>query len=507
MNTEEPHKLEKVIINSELWHRPARLPDPDVVNKALIALARTLADAPDKILQRLAETALELCRADTAGISLLEEKEGQEVFRWEALAGVFSDRLNNTMPRNASPCGTTIDRDTTQLMYMAERAFPALTSQPPVVEALLIPFHVEQKPIGTVWVVAHDEHRKFDREDEQIVKTLAEFASAGWQFWKARAAAEAAAQKERQRLLELAAANKALEAHITNRANMERQLLALNSGLQARIAEKTVELSKANADLIKSVEKSKDFELHLQRAASISSLTAGIAHDLNNILNVIHGYASLIMTHPDEATSVLDDAEVITATVAEAVELARHLFAADQKVELKYELIDINEDLRRLTKVLKRTFPSGIDISLDLDSQLPKVMIHGGHINQAILNLCINARDAIGDSGTIVIHTRTVSGDVLCRRFPEAREDCYACISVSDTGIGMDSDTKSHIFEAGFTTKEKSQGAGLGLLMVSSIVTDHQGFIEVTSNPGRGSIFTIYLPIPKTTDAAAAHGA
>ncbi len=91
-----------------------------------MTLAQTLADAPDMILQRLAETALQLCRADTAGISLLDEKDGAEVFRWEALAGVFSDRLNATMPRNASPCGTTIDRNATQLMYMAERIFPAL---------------------------------------------------------------------------------------------------------------------------------------------------------------------------------------------------------------------------------------------------------------------------------------------------------------------------------------------------------------------------------------------
>lgn len=99
-------------------------------------------------LAETAETALQLCRADTAGISLLEKHDGAEVFRWEALAGVFGDRINNTMPRDASPCGTTIDRNTTQLMYMAERIFPALKAEPPVVEALLIPFCVGHKPIG-----------------------------------------------------------------------------------------------------------------------------------------------------------------------------------------------------------------------------------------------------------------------------------------------------------------------------------------------------------------------
>ena len=132
----------------------------------------------------MVETALSLCRAHTAGISLIDEKNGQEVFRWEAVAGVFRDRIDATMPRNASPCGTTIDRNEPQLMYMAERVFPALTAQPPIVEALLIPFHVGSIPIGTVWIVAHDESRKFDREDERIVKTLAEFASASWQRGK-----------------------------------------------------------------------------------------------------------------------------------------------------------------------------------------------------------------------------------------------------------------------------------------------------------------------------------
>ena len=187
-----PLGLEDVVINSELLSRPCKAPNYEAENQALMALAQTLSDAPDKILQRLAETALQLCRADTAGISLMEQQDGAEVFRWEALAGVFSDRLNATMPRNASPCGTTIDRNATQLMYMAERVFPALKSKPPVVEALLIPFQVAGKPIGTVWVVAHDERRKFDQEDERIIKTLAQFASACWQLWRSHAVALAA---------------------------------------------------------------------------------------------------------------------------------------------------------------------------------------------------------------------------------------------------------------------------------------------------------------------------
>ena len=152
-----PFRLEDVVMNSELLHRSSRPPDYEGENNALKALAQTMVTSPQTILQKLVDTALRLCNAHTAGISLLEQHDGREVFRWEALAGVYADRLNNTMPRNASPCGIAIDRNATQLMYMAERVFPALKAEPPVVEALLIPFRVDNKPVGTVWIVAHDE--------------------------------------------------------------------------------------------------------------------------------------------------------------------------------------------------------------------------------------------------------------------------------------------------------------------------------------------------------------
>jgi signal transduction histidine kinase/CheY-like chemotaxis protein len=147
----------------------------------LALLAKEMAENTRNMLQKLVEMAVELCRADTAGISILEG----DVFRWESLAGVFASLRNNTMPRDASPCGVCIDLNSTQLMYLADRRFPALTSDPRFVEALLVPFEHHGKPVGTVWIVAHTDQRKFDREDERIVKTLAQFAAAGWQLWKA----------------------------------------------------------------------------------------------------------------------------------------------------------------------------------------------------------------------------------------------------------------------------------------------------------------------------------
>jgi signal transduction histidine kinase len=173
--------FEEVDVRAELQSRPTRPPNYEAEHRALAILATEMAENPRNMLQKLVEMAVELCGADTAGISILEGN----VFRWESLAGVFASRRNNTMPRDASPCGVCIDQNATQLMYLADRCFPALAAEPRFVEALLVPFHHHHKPVGTVWIVAHNYQRKFDREDERIVRSLARFASAGWQLWKA----------------------------------------------------------------------------------------------------------------------------------------------------------------------------------------------------------------------------------------------------------------------------------------------------------------------------------
>ncbi len=139
-----------------------------------------MAENPRNMLHKLVEIAVGLCRADTAGVSVLDG----DVFRWEAVAGVFANARGGTMPRAESPCGVCIDRDATQLMHLADRCFPALFAEPRFVEALLIPFHHRGKPVGTIWIVSHSFEKRFNREDERNVRVLARFASAGWDFWK-----------------------------------------------------------------------------------------------------------------------------------------------------------------------------------------------------------------------------------------------------------------------------------------------------------------------------------
>ena len=225
-------------------------------------------------------------------------------------------------------------------------------------------------------------------------------------------------------------------------------------------------------------------------------MTAGRAHDFNNILNVIQAYAALIMSHPAEPEKVVEEAEVIRVTVEEGTALARQLLEAGRKTETKFELADINDLLQRTTRSLTPLFPASIGITADLDPRVPMIMIDAGFIYQTILNLCINARDAMPDGGKIFLQTRTTLGAALRQRFPEAGAEQYVCIGVADTGVGMEAEVRSRVFESYFTTKTPDQGTGLGLSIVHDIVSEHAGFIEVASEPGCGSTFHIYLPIP-----------
>ena len=171
--------LESVICTRELNRRQPREPDFEAVTGALVTLARTMADSPERTLQQLVETALTLCRAQSAGISLLEEENGSKIFRWHGVAGEYAPHLWGTTPRDFSPCGTVLDTNQVQLMSHLDRHFRYFADvAPPIAEALLVPFQVGGEPVGTIWVIAHDNSRQFDREDARVLTTLGEFAAA-----------------------------------------------------------------------------------------------------------------------------------------------------------------------------------------------------------------------------------------------------------------------------------------------------------------------------------------
>ena len=175
-------KLRSMLPIDELLRRPSRPPDYEADSSALVALAQSMAVSPEGILQKLAETALTLCRAHFAGLSLLEDGDQRSHFHWRAIAGEWAPHLDGGTPRDFGPCGTVLDLDTPMVCSRPELDFPYWAAVDPVLEeALLVPFYVNGEAIGTIWVVAHDSSRRFDAEDLRLLTNLGAFASAAYQ--------------------------------------------------------------------------------------------------------------------------------------------------------------------------------------------------------------------------------------------------------------------------------------------------------------------------------------
>ena len=177
-----PPVLRSMLSTAELDRRPSRPADLAAENQALIALAQALATAPETMLQKLADTALVLCRAHSAGLSLLEEPDQKRRFHWRAIAGEWASHRDGGTPREFGPCGTVLDRNTALLCSHPERDFPYFGEVTPLLEeALLIPFYVKGEALGTIWVVSHDQNRRFDKEDLRLMTNLGTFAAAAYQ--------------------------------------------------------------------------------------------------------------------------------------------------------------------------------------------------------------------------------------------------------------------------------------------------------------------------------------
>jgi PAS domain S-box-containing protein len=176
-------KLASMVSTALLRKRPSRVPNHARENQALIALAEHMATSPESILQKLADTALTLCGAQSAGLSLLEEGDQKRSFHWRAIAGQWASHLNGGTPRDFGPCGTVLDQNTALMCSHPERDFPYFGEVTPLLEeALLIPFYIGGEAVGTIWIVSHDEHR-FDGEDLRVMTDLGKFASAAYQTW------------------------------------------------------------------------------------------------------------------------------------------------------------------------------------------------------------------------------------------------------------------------------------------------------------------------------------
>jgi CheY-like chemotaxis protein len=187
--------------------------------------------------------------------------------------------------------------------------------------------------------------------------------------------------------------------------------------------------------------------------------------------------------------------EIIRETGMRGAALVQQLLTLSRNGNLSFETIDIRDQVEKFAKILAETFPKTITVSVELEAVVPPVVADPNRLHQALLNLCVNARDAMKGSGHLTLKNGLISGNELRKRFADAQDQSYVCIKVSDTGEGIDHAVRERIFDPFFTTKGPGEGTGLGLTAVYGIVREHDGFVEVESEPGQGTTFTIYLPI------------
>ncbi|MDB6010373.1 MAG: hybrid sensor histidine kinase/response regulator [Gammaproteobacteria bacterium] len=426
----------QVIRTEELRTRFTREPDFESESRALVELAQALASNPRQILDRLVQSALDLCRAGSTGISILDSETGgdPDQFRWHALAGAWTDKyLGSLLPRDHSPCGVVLSRNSVQLMTDPAKYYDYVSAMdPPCREVLLVPFSVGGVPIGTLWAVMHDESRHFDAEDARILGNLAKFASAGYQSVQA---------------------TEALEAYGNARAREVRTL--------------------SDAD------KSKD------------EFIAIIAHELRNPLGSIRNTSALLVRASSDPTVVARAAEVIERQSSAIARLIDDLLDVSR---IRLGILDLHRSKVRLVDVLRAALDSSRlsahsrshEVEMHLTGEAIYVDGDPLRLTQILGNLLNNAAKYSDANGHVSIRL--------------SREGNNAVVAITDDGIGVSTDKIDFVFDlfaqGGQAGSPRSQGGlGIGLHLARRLVEAHGGVLKATSpGVGCGSTFTVQLP-------------
>ncbi len=276
-----------------------------------------------------------------------------------------------------------------------------------------------------------------------------------------------------------------------------KKVTELNRDLEKKVRMRTSELQRTNDKLTQEIKDREALQAQLvqaQKMESVGRLAGGVAHDFNNILSVIIGFSELAMERVTPDDPLHEDLQEILTAAGRSRDITHQLLTFARKETISPVILDLNACVENMLKILRRLIGEDINLTWLPDDHLLPVLMDRSQLEQILANLCINARDAIADVGNITIKTETkvMNNCPINHGDPQTGE--YVLLRISDTGKGMDKETLDNIFEPFFTTKGVGQGTGLGLATVHGIIQQNNGFVNVYSEVGKGTTFTIYLP-------------
>ena len=491
-----------------------------------------MADSPERVLQQLVDTALELCDAQSAGLSLLEEENGRKIFRWHGVAGEYAPHLWGTTPREFSPCGTVLDTDKMQLMSHLDRHFTYFSAvQPRISEALLVPFHVNGEAVGTIWVISHDATRKFDAEDARVMSTLGEFAAGAYQTVSALIALKTIVATIRSPLLVL---DSALHVKLASRSYYEtfqaapdmtigRCLCELGNG-QWDIPELRVHLrdTLSKASVVENFEVRRDFpsigprvmSLNARKLTPDGNPAARILLAIEDITDRKQIEEELLRSHEDAQRFAYVAAHDLRAPLNTAMML---LQLVSQKTGAKLEederqaLSLATDNLQRLKSLMadilsySQVGGSENKITASLQDSLQMALANlQKDIQDANAEITIGLlpRGPANPSLLTLVFQNLISNAVKFRsdqpprlRIDATRKQRETVISVADNGQGFDSEQALQIFLP-FKRLHgpETPGSGIGLATCKRIIERMGGRIWAEAEPGRGATFYFALP-------------
>lgn len=427
--------LRSIIITDQLFSRPERKPDEGAVNRALVVLAQTMANSPETILQRLVETALTLCDAHSSGLSLLEEENGKEIFRWHGVAGEYAGHLWGTTPREFSPCGTVLDTDRVQLMSKLDSHFEYFSKvQPRIEEALLVPFHVDGKAVGTIWVISHDEGRRFDAKDADVMQTLGEFAAAAY-----------------------------------------------------RVVQSQEQLGQANRDLATRNEELQQSQVSLRAAnAELQQFVLSASHDLQEPLRTITAFTELLQRQSREDAD--PGTQHLLSFVIDGAKRMKNLlddllaYSGIGRDAEEFETMSLQDALDGALANL-RVIIEEQDATITHDA-LPSFRASKSQMTLLLQNLILNS----------IKYRRKQEPPRISISAQRNGNDEWV-VSVADNGEGFSEEDSKTIFGV-FRRLHGSDipGTGMGLALCQKIMQRHRGTITAASVPGQGSTFFFTIP-------------